>query len=374
MKTYKKIIAVVATAVIMIVSVLLLALPKKHFSENENRVLQSRPEYSFDNLISGQFGEEIENYVNDHFPFRDSLVAIKTGTQTTVGYREINGVFVSQGRLLQHIDRPDESKFIDRINKLCGNLRDMPVAVNLMVIPTNAEVYRELLPNHAPDVVEEQYIIDNIYRQVDCGTIDVLKALKEAKKDGINLYYNLDHHWNFYGAYVGYAQFCKKTGIISKTIEAFEPECVSRDFKGSLYSKVLLDTIPADEILAPKQKNKDITVTYYDKKITTNTYYDESFLVQKDKYCFFGGGNQALMMIENKNASSDREIVIVKDSFANCFIPFIIDDYKIIHIIDPRYYRPHISDYVKQHKDITDVLLLYNIDSLNINNGIVNIK
>ena len=159
-----------------------------------------------------------------------------------------------------------------------------------------------------------------------------------------------------------------------KTVEAFEPECVSRNFKGSLYSKVLLDSMKPDEIFASGEKNKSIVVNYCDKKKTTDTYYDKSFLNKKDKYCYFGGGNQALMIIENQEADNDKELVLVKDSFANCFIPFILDDYRKIHVIDPRYYRPHISDYVKQQENITDILILYNIDSLNINNGISKIK
>ncbi len=374
MEKYKKIIAVVAAAIIIIVPVLLFTLPKKDFSENENRVLQDIPEYSIENLVSGQLSNEIENYVNDHFPLRDNLVAMKTYVQAAMGYKEMNGVFIARGRLLQHIDKPDASEFIERVNKLCENLRKTSVNMNLMVVPTSTEVYRELLPAHAPDVVEEQPIIEEIYDQVHCGTIDVLGALKEAKNDGENLYYNLDHHWSFYGAYVGYTQFCEKHNVLPGTMEDFEPVCVSTNFKGSLYSKVLLETMPADEILAPNLKNKYLVVTYCDKGTKENTYYDKNFLKQKDKYSYFGSGNQALMTIENSSTTSEKEIVIVKDSFANCFIPFIIDDYKVIHIIDPRYYRPHISDYIKQHENVDEVLLLYNIDSFNTNDGIVKIK
>lgn len=374
MKIYKKMIAIVATVIIMIVPVLVMWLPKRNFSENENRVLQGVPEYSAENLLSGQFGDDIEKYVNDHFPLRDHLVSVKTRMQVMIGYKELNEVFVTKKRLLQHIEKPDDTIFIQRVNKLCNNLYGVKAQINLMVVPTNAEVYRELLPAYAPDVVREQAVIDDIYGKVNCGTIDVLKPLLEAKDKTKNLYYNLDHHWNFFGAYVGYEQFCKAKGIMPKTVEAFEPECVSRNFKGSLYSKVLLDSMKPDEIFASGEKNKNIVVNYCDMKKTTDTYYDKSFLNKKDKYCYFGGGNQALMIIENQEADNDKELVLVKDSFANCFIPFILDDYRKIHVIDPRYYRPHISDYVKQQENITDILLLYNIDSLNINNGISKIK
>lgn len=374
MKMYKKIIAVAAAFVIMIVPVLVLAMPKKEFSENENRVLQKIPEVNVENVISGQLNEDIEDYMNDHFPWRDTLVSLKSSVQTGLGYKELNGVFVTEERLLQHIEEPNTSAFAKKINGLCENLSDTEVKVNLMVVPTNAQVYGEELPEHAPDVVDEKKAIDDIYAQVNCETIDVLGALMETKKDGNNLYYNLDHHWNFYGAYAGYVQFCNIVGNTPKSIQEFQPKTVTEDFRGSLYSKVLIDSMPSDEILAPELPDSGISVNFYDKKEIRDSYYDESFLNQKDKYCYFGSGNQALMEIENTNVESDKELVIVKDSFANCLIPFLIGDYRKIYVIDPRYYMPHISNFVQSHEKVTEVLVLYNIDSLNINSGIVKIK
>ena len=191
MKIYKKMIAIVATVIIMIVPVLVMWLPKRNFSENENRVLQGVPEYSAENLLSGQFGDDIEKYVNDHFPLRDHLVSVKTRMQVMIGYKELNEVFVTKKRLLQHIEKPDDTIFIQRVNKLCNNLYGVKAQINLMVVPTKAEVYRELLPAYAPDVVREQAVIDDIYGKVNCGTIDVLKPLLEAKDKTKNLYYNL---------------------------------------------------------------------------------------------------------------------------------------------------------------------------------------
>lgn len=374
MKWYKKIISVVATIIIMAVPIFVVVLPKEEFSENENRVLQKAPEITVENLISGKLNKEIENYMNDHFPFRDNLVSIKSSTQIKLGFQELNGVFVTADRLLQHIEEPNTSGFAKIINRLCENLSDTDVKIHLMVVPTNAQVYGEQLPNHAPDIVDEKECINDIYDRVECETIDVLSALLEAKSDGNNLYYNLDHHWNFYGAYQGYVEFCNKTGIESRSTEDFTPETVTEDFRGSLYSKVLIGAMPSDKILAPRLPDNGISVDFYDKQEIRDSYYDESFLQQKDKYCYFGSGNQALLVLENKNAKSDKELVIVKDSFANCFIPFLIDEYSKIHVIDPRYYMPHISDYVKKQDNVAEVLVLYNIDSLNINNGIVKIK
>ena len=373
MNTYKKILGISVAIGMVVASMLVWILPRKDFSENENRMLQELPEYRFENLINATFGQEVEQYVSDHFPFRDNLVAAKTQTQALIGYRELNGVFLAQDRLLQHIEMPDTTKLIERTNLLCDNLSDTDAEVYLMVVPTDAQVYRSELPKYAPEVVDEEPVIKSIYEQVKCKTVDVLEKLKKAKNEGADLYYHLDHHWNYDGAYVAYTTLCDAMNQTPQNADELKPVCVTNSFKGSLYSKVLLESMKPDEIYAPTEK-EEIVVNYVDKNEKKTTYYNDSFLEQKDKYCYFGSGNQALMTIENKSAENDKELVIVKDSFANSFIPFLIKHYKMIHVIDPRYYRPHISDYVKQKKNVADVLLLYNVDSMNINNGIARIK
>lgn len=48
-------------------------------------------------------------------------------------------------------------------------------------------------------------------------------------------------------------------------------------------------------------------------------------LKEKDKYRVFFGGNYGITDI--KSGSNDRKLVVVKDSFANCFVPLLTEDY-----------------------------------------------
>ena len=56
-------------------------LPKKVFSEQENRYLASIPDFNFKDLVSGEYVEELDNYINDHFIFRNIWIKIKSGTE-----------------------------------------------------------------------------------------------------------------------------------------------------------------------------------------------------------------------------------------------------------------------------------------------------
>lgn len=65
------------------------------------------------------------------------------------------------------------------------------------------------------------------------------------------------------------------------------------------------------------------------------------------------------MTIETSNKNG-RRLLIVKDSFANALVPFLIGDCESIHLIDLRYYRGSLEDYISQ-REINEFLILYNL-------------
>ena len=145
---------------------------------------------------------------------------------------------------------------------------------------------------------------------------------------------------------------------------------VSDKFRGSLYSKILDADSAYDEIWTyGLQKDeafgsKDCTVTIDEKQQLDSTYDDEK-LQEKDKYAYFLGGNYGQVHIQNQKAASKakgKNILIIKDSFANSFVPFVTQDYENIYMVDLRYYNGDVKAYLQEH-EITDVLVLYNISN-----------
>ena len=94
------------------------------------------------------------------------------------------------------------------------------------------------------------------------------------------------------------------------------------------------------------------------KKRKTATLYDTSKLKGKDKYALFLGGNYPILDIKTTADSTDR-LLIIKDSYANSLIPFLIPYYREIVVVDPRYYYDDIEKVMKKD-NITSVLFLYN--------------
>ena len=109
------------------------------------------------------------------------------------------------------------------------------------------------------------------------------------------------------------------------------------------------------------QPEVDYKVVYADTNAITATLYDKSALESKDHYTVFFGGNHPRIDITT-TVENQRRLLIFKDSYANCFVQFLIPYYERIILVDPRYYYDDISILMKQ-SGVTDVLYLYNLDT-----------
>lgn len=65
-------------AVLFILGIADLCNSDRIYSETENRVLASRPTFSWESLLSGEYGDDYEEYMSDQFVGRDKWVGIKT--------------------------------------------------------------------------------------------------------------------------------------------------------------------------------------------------------------------------------------------------------------------------------------------------------
>ena len=91
-------------------------------------------------------------------------------------------------------------------------------------------------------------------------------------------------------------------------------------------------------------------------------FYCEEMLDKKDKYAYFFGGNYGEVKIHNESSDKKGNLLVIKDSFANSFVPLIADDYENIYMIDLRYYGGNMLNYLKE-QNIDEVLVLYNISN-----------
>jgi hypothetical protein len=349
--------------------VLFFLLPKADFSENENRYLAVFPQLKVKNVLNGSYMSDLSSYLCDHFPFRNCFLPIKTEYEKNIlAKAEINNIY--RGRDGFYIEKYNKPKNTDKIiNTLNSFDKSVDVPVSLMLVPTAVTVYKDKLPSYSESTAQTDEM-NKIYESTSFNDINVLNMLLSLN-DEDNLYYKLDHHWTTFSAYNAYRLFCQSMDITPQKESDFNIYEATNSFLGTIYSKVNDNTAHPDSIYIYGQDN-NITVDYPDKGITTNTLYNNDYLLKKDKYSVFLDNLHPLVVVTNDDAESNEEIAIVKDSYANCFIPFLVKHYKKIHIFDTRYYKESVSNYINSNS-IGQVLILYNMNTIDSDTGITGI-
>lgn len=368
---YKKIITSIILIIILIFTLILAINEKNDFSENENRYLQTESKFTFKRLLEGDFISDFESMLTDQFPLRDKFMSIKLSVDKLLGKQSQNGVYLGKDNyLLQKYEKPENNdKIINKINEFNDN---NDIKLNIMLVPTSITINSDKLPKNAPTYDEMEtinYIYDNL--KID-KKINLYNSLKEGNKK-YQMFYYLDHHWTSYGAYIGYNEFAKTNNINPIKLSKFDIKEVTDSFNGTLYSKTNDYSRKSDSIHTFTYGDNDLKIEYVMSKKIKTSLYEDSYLEKKDKYSYFLDNNHPLIVVTNNTINTDNEIIIIKDSYANSFVPFLINHYKKIHIIDPRFYKLSISDYIKNN-NIKEGLFLYNVNTLDSDTGILSIK
>ena len=185
---------------------------------------------------------------------------------------------------------------------------------------------------------------------------------------GEYIYFRTDHHWTATGAYYAYVEFCKLAGKTPTPLESFETEEFP-GFLGTFYrdtneSRYLGDN--PDTVVAYHPLSTEATLDYTDKNgqvIRWPIIYDQSSAPASYKYGTFVGGDQPYTIIKNPALTDGSSCVVVKESFGNAFVPFLVDHYETVHVIDYRYWDGSVSDFVKTN-GVDDVLFVNNLSAI----------
>lgn len=345
----------IAVVVIMILNIVI---PDHKQSETENRPLQTFPAWNVEHVLSGQYGKDLNTWFSDQFVFRDQNIHIKYLIQKFTGVKEIQGVYLTKRGLIEktaEVNKEQLNRNLNAINTLKQNHPDLNVG--FMLAPNAVSIERDSLPKSA-DALDQNKQMDDIYNRIDDSIkkIDVRSTLEKHKDE--YLYYKSDHHWTSLASYYSYQTLASlfKLGKTKKSDYTIYP--VSNSFEGTLANKTgslkIKDEI---DIYVPKTET-DYVVTDESTNKKSRTIYHSEALETKDNYAVFMGGNKSLFHINIDN-DSKKHLLLIKDSYANSLIPFLIPEYESITVVDPRYY---FDDYTRliQNDLITDVLFMYN--------------
>ena len=357
-------------------AILILAPPDTDSIANENRELKTFPEFSMENVWSGKFSSDFEGYVDDNIAFRGKLMNISDAIRSRLGYTDegIGRIVVTssdigtgqsnEGRLVLynnyimemfHKDEKSLTKYIEALNEIRNAVPDN-IRMYSMLVPTALE-FSDKAYSDAQDSQKEA--IDFVYKGLKgIFPVDAYSALLQDNSD--SLYFKTDHHWTTDGAYDAYRKYISMSGGDAVQKSDFTRK-ENGNFYGSLYLKAksqlteqVMDTIFYYDIT---EKNDVEIKMRAEDNVTEYGIGSPVFDLTKNNYLLFFGGDNPLMEITNKSNPDGKTVLVIKDSYANAFLPWLVASSRKVIVIDPRSFGGSLVEEVKRY-NADEVLVL----------------
>ncbi|HEX3027277.1 MAG TPA: DHHW family protein [Clostridia bacterium] len=369
----KKISVLVFAAIILLIPLASVLSPYRTISEDENRALTSFPVFNFDEFTSKRFMHNFDSFVSDHIVLRDGWTTVKAEATTLLGKRDNKGVYLGDNCLIENLSSPKESLWrpnLEAINTFAARTRNPAF---LLLAPTAGEIERDKLPPYAQTYNQASFI-RSVGRQLKgVSLIDTVKNLSAHKSEYI--YYRTDHHWTSLGAYYAYSAAGKLLGYDPLPKSGFRIERATTAFNGTLYSKSGYRNITPDAIdfYTPKSGPvlKQLNIGLGSKPKQYTSIYFRNFLKVKDKYSVFFDGNQPLEDIRTNSVG--KRLLVIKDSYAHSLVPFLMNHYSRITMVDTRYLLQPLDQTVNL-RNYDQILFVYNVDTFATDQTIPNIN
>ena len=340
--------------------------PDRAYSEMENTTLTQRPKLtavSVDGL--NNYFTNYTKYVKDQVFGRDQWISLQSLAETTLFQKTQSGgillgrehrMFARRYRVL-----PTEERVWNKNLAAVQSLGERyPGKVSFMLVPSASVLYPEDLPLAAPQMDEEGRIDEAKAALPAVQFLRVTDALRAHKDE--YLYYRTDHHWTTLGAYYAYEQFCEAQGLTPFDRSAHPVE-TAENFYGTHYAKARTWNAEPDTITWYDLPNRltiwNVTAPGQPTEGTQTGLYDTGKLDVYDKYAMFLHGNNGLSRVEGDGTG---KILVIKDSYANSFVPYLTANYAAIDVVDFRNYNYGLDQLIADN-DYDAILVLYSYSS-----------
>ena len=376
----------------------------------EKRTLTEFPSITWSSFWDGSFFKAVDTWYADTYPLREGLISgsqslenhyglrsdqivgealvaddipdpdaageevqaaepeevLPDGTVTEIG--EMQGqIYITNncGYGLYYFTQSPADKFAATMNQIYANVKDK-VNLYVMICPISAGVMLDQAVLDDMGCSSEKDAIDYIYGKMDPG-IYTVSAFDNLKKHNAEyIYFHTDHHWTALGAYYAYQAFCQEKGIEAHNIADYE----TMEFPG------FLGTFCSSSNNSPAlQSNPDTVVAYIPKGTNAMTMHytngsvvdwfivnDVSGYAKSELYATFVGGDRPFSYAHNPAITDGSAVMVIKDSYGNTFIPWLVDHYEYIYWVDARYTSNTISQMVRDYnvQDVIYEVQIYN--------------
>ena len=284
------------------------------------------------------------------------------------GVQELSAIVVAGDSAYEYYSFSQDvaPRFIDRVNKL-DEIAKPHGKVYAMIIPTSMDITLNDALRAEVKSANQKKALDyfNASFKNTVAVDSIYDTLRAHRNDYI--YFRADHHWTALGAYYSYEEFAKAKGIKPVPLSKYKTQTFD-NFIGTFYSS-------SGQNPALKE-NPDYVTAYLPFnnttcKISDSVLYegfdydiikDVSDYTPGSKYLTFIGGDNGLTTITNLDLPRGESCLVIKDSYANAFVPFLIPHYNKVYVVDPRHYKGTLTEFC-ENKQVNDVIVLTNIST-----------
>lgn len=332
--------------------------PADDFSATERRPLEQFPELSVDTIFNGKFMGEFEKYTLDQFPLRDTFRSIKAMMYLYVfGQSDNNDVYMADG-YVSKLDYPLSDKAMENAVKKFQSIYDTYIS------GTEAKVYYSIIPDKNAFLAEENGYLAYDYEKMYAYFGDKLSNMTYI--DITNLlavedFYYTDTHWKQENI-LDVAQTLASAMGVELQAE-YEKMTLDTPFYGVYYGQLALPIEPDRLTYLDNELFEDCIIINHENGKEIPMYSMEK-AIGRDPYEMYLSGSLSVITIENPNATTDKELVIFRDSFGSSLAPILVEGYAKITILDARYLSEMmIGQFVEFDKQ--DVLFIHSTSVLN---------
>ena len=358
MKREAKIIVLLLAVLFLGFSVICWVKPADEYSSSERRKLSQFPKLTWDTIADGKFMTEFEEYTLDQFPLRDGFRNLKAWvSQNLLRKADNNDIYVADGYAVK-MEYPLKEESIKnagmRFRKLYEKyLKDSSGNIYLSLIPDKNYFLAE--SSHHLSMDYEKFFSMMREEMPYAQYIDITQLLSEQD------YYKTDVHWRQENIVDAAEKIAGEMGI---TLSGeYEVKTLEEDFYGVYFGQSALN-LPGESLsYLTNDQIEQCEVFNYENNEKTGVY-DLKKAEGDDLYEIFLSGPVSLLKIENPNAITEKELIVLRDSFGSSLVPLLAEGYRSVTLIDIRYMQ---SDFLSNFVDFTgkDVLFLYSSIVLN---------
>lgn len=334
-------------------------------SDAERRTLAKRPAFTTDNLLSGTYMTQFEDYTTDQFPFRQRFRRLKAEFHYNVlSQKDNNGIYLVDG-VAAKLEYPLNHASLDHAVSVFGGVYAR------YLDGTDCKIYQAVVPDKG------YYLADqNGYPAMDYAALmdRMDQGLPWAESIDLTLcltiddYYRTDTHWRQERLLSAAQRLCAAMDASQPQQSDYTQAPLEVPFYGVYYGQAAIPMEPETIYLMESDTLAECTVYNYETTWTSNVY-DLQKLDSRDLYDVYLSGATALLQIDNPSATTDRKLVVFRDSFGSSMVPLLVQGYKTVTLVDLRYMHSSMLDQFIVFDD-QDVLFLYSTLVLNDSNSL----